>query len=144
MPVDTQNEHIPYPHLQNDAIAYRSAISPAHIDRRTGELVWYVFMRRPPTPEGRPRDVEGLSVHLNCGVEDIVDTWKKSPRKQPPLAIGELVVGNIREVASASLEVIQNKPHHGNITGLPVGGEDDAKAERLARELAKICHRVYP
>ena len=41
------------------------------------------------------------------------------------------------------LDVIQNKLTHANIVGLPADGQDVAKAEKLATELAGICTLIY-
>lgn len=45
---------------------------------------------------------------------------------------------------ASDLDVIQNKLTHANIVGLPADGQDVAKVEKLATELAGICTLIYP
>lgn len=44
----------------------------------------------------------------------------------------------VRHVRALELEVVPDKPHHANVTGIPHADDDPKRAEFLAGELSKI------
>lgn len=125
--------------LDNERIVFRAVLRKQHHDKVSGKILRDTFLRRPPKPDGTPNDQNGLSVNLNCEVEDIFSYFRTV------YAIGKLVVGDIRTIPTTpSLDVIRNLVNHANITGLPEYGENVELAERLATLLSNICESVYP
>ena len=128
-----------YAPLEESCVVFRALLGRTHYDKVTGSILSGAFLRRPPKPDGTPNDLQGLSVNLNCEVDDILNRFKSVH------AIGSLIVEDIRSISTTpSLDVIQDKPTHANITGLQAHGEEEDKAEHIARQLAQKCVLLYP
>lgn len=126
-------------------IAYRAVTESKLVDKRTGRVSAGAFIRRKPTPEGKPRDVKGLSVAIYP--EELLSVEEATFRLRNNLncyAIRSLHVGRVRDIRTdPQLDIIRNEITHANIEGLPEYGTDDAKAERLAGILLKQSRPVW-
>ena len=144
MLVEVHADVVSWPALDDQCEVYRIASKKSQIDS-SGRLVYQAFIRRGANNNGFIGDATGLSVNLNSPLDLIVKDWAKSHSDKPPLAVGKIIVGEIRTIQFEShLDVIQNKLTHANIVGLPAAGQDVAKAEKLATELAGISTLIYP
>jgi hypothetical protein len=112
------------------------------------------FMRRAPHPEtGEKRDVDGLSVALAGGRDEITTAEAEAGRFNRCEAVCRITTGSVRSVETKPhLDVVQDEPFHANITGLPempgdieteAGRAVKARAEFLGGELARRAHIVW-
>jgi hypothetical protein len=102
------------------------------INRDTGHIRPEAFQRRPPF-DGRERDASGLSV-----VFDAASAGSHYARGRAC----SLHVGHVRDIETAEIDVVQDSPHHANITGLPGWNGDPATIEFLSGELAEQARLV--
>jgi hypothetical protein len=107
--------------LPCNAIVYRALKKRKWINEDTGQILPDAFLLR--------KDEVGISVNIAtvCSPQECASRFNRCN------AVASLHVGRVRDLG---LDIIQNKPNHAYITGLPQ--EDDlAEAERLAGLLAK-------
>ena len=105
--------------LADDCEVYRAILKPRFYDKRSSQILFGAFLRR-------PQDVSGLSVYLKRlrTIESICQQFNLA-------AVGSLSVGGVRSISvGPELDVIQKgaDPAHANITGLPVNGNDEILA----------------
>jgi hypothetical protein len=122
-----------FPPLPCSTIVYRAMLRKQWIDKRNNYVTPAAFIRR---PKADGRDSKGLSVDLahQCTIDEVRGNFNSC------FGIVTLHVGHIRDV---ELDVIQDTPKHGNITGLPYQEDNEAEAERLAGLLAKQARIVW-
>jgi len=111
-----------YAPLAPERQVYRAYPFPDSFSTKTGKPIPKLFYRK--------TNEEGLSVGLS------IDAIKQIY----PYAAGacSLVVNNIRACDDV-LDVIQDGPQHAEISGVPLRAEDQEKALRIARYLARIA-----
>jgi hypothetical protein len=113
-----------YPPLLCDTIVYRVLIKKKWINEDTGEVLADAFVRR------KDRQEIGISVNIATTITPAECTSKFNRCN----AVASLHVGSVRDLG---LDIIQNKPTHANIVGLPYREDDAGTAERLAGMLAQ-------
>jgi hypothetical protein len=118
-----------YPALASEGQAYRAYPFPDSFNAKTGKPAPKLFYRKV--------NEEGLSVGLSLG----------ALKQAYPNAAGacSLIVNDIR-ACDDELDVIQDAPQHAEIVGVPLRSEDEEKALRIARYLARIaedCSEEY-
>jgi hypothetical protein len=109
--------------LPSDAIVYRAIIKKRWVIEDTGEILLDAFFLR------KEKSETGVSVNIAtvCSPEDCAARFKCK-------FVASLQVGTVRDLG---LDVVQDKPNHANINGLPYREDDLAEAVRLASLLAK-------
>ncbi len=109
--------------LSSDAIVYRALIKKKWVNEDTGEILPDAFFLR------KERGETGISVNIAnvCSPEDCAARFKCK-------FVASLQVKIVRDLG---LDVVQDKPNHANINGLPYQDDDLAEALRLASLLAK-------
>lgn len=150
----TQVENQQWEVLNCSCIVYRVVLSKPNRDKVTGKLLRGAFLLRNPTPDGRLRDTQGLSVTLVF--EKDLPNEKIAQLAGGGLttyfAVGSLHTGNIRNVKLDStistvnicLDVVRDALTHANITGLPRhDGDTVALAEHLATKLAEKARCIW-
>lgn len=126
--VSLSAEHAP---LCSDTVLYRSLTRAGMYLKETvhpgtgNAFTPLAFMRRAPNREtGQKRDAQGFSVTLANGRSrsDVVETEKA----YKPKAICSLLVADVEAASGTivrgepvSLQVVQDRPDHANIVGLP-------------------------
>jgi len=132
MSANTSPDTNDYPPLPSSTTVYRAASNTKHLTEDRRKATPEAFYRRLPTPENPQRDRKGLSVGLTPEATGICLTRVRG--------IIALVVGEVRNLG---LDVLQDKPTHANITGLPYRDPTDldliAKADKYAEDLAEIA-----
>jgi hypothetical protein len=113
--------------LPCEKTVYR-AIRKSWLDKETKSVLPIAFMRRLP-----PNDELGISVDT--------ESPQSCALALSNCHVASLRVGRIRDLG---LNVIPNEPKHANITGLPRSLEDQARAERLASQLARQARFIPP
>jgi hypothetical protein len=129
--------------------------SAQQIRRMLGAKNWFdpaarivrkrTFIRRPPRPDGREPDANGISVVPAdiVSVEDCLASMHFTCFGVAVLSVG--AVRLIGEKAGRPLDVVPDKPDHGNIVGLPYPiGEDIGLAEHLAGQIANCAVLEWP
>jgi hypothetical protein len=109
--------------LPSDAIVYRALIKKRWVNEDTGEILPDAFFLRKDKCE------TGVSVNIAavCSPEDCAARFKCCK------FVASLQVETVRNLG---LDVVQDKPNHANINGLPYWEDDLAEAVRLASLLA--------
>jgi hypothetical protein len=110
--------------LPNSAIVYRALLRNNWINEDTARAKPQAYFLR------KNRNEQGLSVNIAsvCSPEECAAKFITC------YGVASLNLGRIRDIG---LDVIADSPSHANIIGLPYREDDPAKAERLARLLAK-------
>jgi hypothetical protein len=111
-----------YSDLPCSTIVFRALIWEDCVDSKSGRVMPAAFMRR--------NHEQGLSV----GVNTTVDDYLRKHFKKPTYGVGTLHVGRLRDL---QLEVVQDKPDHATLTGVPKASDNPVEAERLASQLAR-------
>ncbi len=109
--------------LSCNEIVYRALMKKNWMSEDTGQVRPGAFFLR------KHRAETGLSVNIStvCSPQDCAERFRCK-------AVASLHVGRIRDLG---LDVVQDKPDHANIIGLPYREDNLAEAERLAGLLAK-------
>ncbi len=109
--------------LPSDAIVYRALIKKRWVNEDTSEVLPDAFFLRKDKCE------TGVSVNIAavCSPEDCAARFKCK-------FVASLQVETVRDLG---LDVVQDKPNHANINGLPYRDDDLAEALRLASLLAR-------
>lgn len=115
--------------LACETIVYRAMTRKKWVDPMTKRILPAAFVRRPP-----PQDEDGLSVDIESP-QSCVSELNSS------FGVGSLHVGRVRDLG---LEIEVDAPPHAVITGVPRETEDQAKAEWLASQLAKLARLIPP
>jgi hypothetical protein len=107
-----------------DTIVYRALIKQKWINKDLKEILADAFVLR------KDRSEVGISVNIAsvCSPQDCASRFKRCE------AVASLHVGRVRAVG---LDIIQNKPNHAHIVGLPYIEDDEAEWEKLSDLLAK-------
>jgi hypothetical protein len=111
-----------YPPLAPEGQVYRAYPFTDSFNAKTGKPAPKLFYRK--------LNEEGLSVGLSLG----------AIKRAYPNGAGacSLIVNDIR-ACDDELDVIQDAPEHAEIVGIPLRAEDEEKAIRIARYLARIA-----
>jgi hypothetical protein len=118
---DLESDYLPLP---CDTIVYRALSKKKWINEDTGEVLADAFVRR------KDRQEIGISVNIATAITP-AECASKFNRCN---AVASLHVSCVRDLG---LDIIQNKPTHANIVGLPYREDDAPTAERLAGMLAQ-------
>ena len=100
--------------LADDCSLYRAVLSAGWV--KNGKLKPRVFMRRAPDKEGKPRDVDGLSVALANNRDENKTCTEEAAQFNDCPAVCRIFVGDVR---GFGLDAVADKPTHANIIGLP-------------------------
>jgi hypothetical protein len=118
---DLESGYLPLP---CDTIVYRVLIKKKWINEDTGEVLPDAFFKR------KERQEIGISVNIAT----VITPAECASKFNRCNAVASLHVGCVRALG---LDIVQNKPTHANIVGLPYREDDAPTAERLAGMLAQ-------
>ena len=122
-----------FPLLPCSTIVLRALLRAGHFDKHNNRVTAAAFVRR---SKEKGLDSKGLSVDL--AEKWTLDEYRGSFNKC--YGIATLHVGYIRD---EYMDVIQDAPRHGNITGVPYSEDDEVKAERRAGILANMARPAW-
>ncbi len=93
--------------LSCNAIVYRAIMKKRWLNEDTGQVLKEAFFLR------KVRNETGVSVNIAavCSPQDCAEKFRCN-------AVASLHVGHVRDLG---LDIIQDRPNHANITGLPTG-----------------------
>src|SRR5437667_10335115 len=112
---DELRKDFQYDALPCNYVVYRAARNASQVNQDVaGQVTTMVYARH------MGRDDDGISVYLGS-----VDTPEKAAAKlNKCYGVASLHVGHVRDIEIADLDVIQDEPDHGLITGIPFIEED--------------------
>jgi hypothetical protein len=120
--------------LSCDTIVYR-ALKKQWVNEDTGSVLFDAFMLRHPPQTSEVE--EGVS--LVFAAEKCLKILKKS-KYAASLTLRQ--IQDVSEAEGLDLFVIQNKPNHAEIRGLPCPMREPDKLQRVAGLLAKQCEII--